>query len=106
MKTTRTQNLLAAVLISAGAFTTTVSRAADSLPSWNDGKAKQSIIAFVGKVTKEGTPDFVPVAEREWAYDRKSPIGTLDKALDEAQKRGWTVVSMKNDWKRIFAFEQ
>ena len=44
-------------------------------------------------------------AEREWAYDRKSSIGRLDKALDEAQARGWTVVSMKDDWKRIFPFE-
>jgi hypothetical protein len=34
------------------------------LPSWNDGKAKQSIIAFVQKVTKPGSPDFVPVPER------------------------------------------
>lgn len=41
-------------------------------------------------------------AEREWAYDRKSPIGRLDKALDEAQRRAWTVVSMKADWKLIF----
>jgi len=45
-------------------------------------------------------------AEREWAYDRKSSIGRLDKGLDEAQKYGWTVVDMKNDWKRIFAFEE
>ncbi len=44
-------------------------------------------------------------AAREWAYDRKSAIGRLDKALDEAQAKGWTVVDMKNDWKRIFAFE-
>jgi hypothetical protein len=43
-------------------------------------------------------------AEREWAYDRTSSIGRLDKALDEAQARGWTVVSMKDDWKRIFPF--
>jgi hypothetical protein len=43
-------------------------------------------------------------AEREWAYDRQSPIGRLDKALDEAQKRGWTVVDMKKDWKRVFPF--
>ena len=35
---------------------------------------------------------------REWAYDRKSPIGALDKALDEAGKRAWTVVDMKTDW--------
>jgi hypothetical protein len=41
-------------------------------------------------------------AEREWAYDRTSPIGRLDKALDEAQAKGWTVVDMKNDWKLIY----
>jgi phosphoglycolate phosphatase-like HAD superfamily hydrolase len=45
-------------------------------------------------------------AEREWAYDRKSYVGRLDKALDEANAKGWTVVSMKTDWKRIFPFEQ
>ena len=45
-------------------------------------------------------------AEREWAYDRKSYVGRLDKALDEANSRGWTVVSMKTDWKKIFPFEQ
>jgi hypothetical protein len=41
-------------------------------------------------------------AKREWDYDRKSPIGQLDKALDEAKEKGWTVVSMKDDWKTIF----
>ena len=44
-------------------------------------------------------------AEREWAYDRKSSIGKLDKAWDEAVDKGWTVVSMKDDWKRVFPFE-
>ena len=43
-------------------------------------------------------------AEREWAYDRKSSVGKLDKALDVAQVEGWTVVDMKNDWKKIFPF--
>ena len=42
--------------------------------------------------------------EREWAYDRKSHIGKLDKALDEANAKGWTVASMKTDWKTIFPF--
>jgi hypothetical protein len=41
-------------------------------------------------------------AKREWAYDRQSKIGNLDKALDEATAKGWTVVDMKNDWKQIF----
>ena len=44
-------------------------------------------------------------AEREYAYDRQSPVGHLDKALDEAKKRGWTVVDMKHDFRRIFPFE-
>lgn len=41
-------------------------------------------------------------ADREWAYDRESHIGRLDKALDEASGRGWVVVSMKDDWLTIF----
>jgi hypothetical protein len=41
-------------------------------------------------------------AEREWAYDRQSSIGRLDKGLDEATARGWTVVDMKRDWKVVF----
>jgi phosphoglycolate phosphatase-like HAD superfamily hydrolase len=46
-------------------------------------------------------------AGREWAYGAKSKIGTFSDALmAEAKKQGWVVISMKNDWKRIFAFEQ
>jgi phosphoglycolate phosphatase-like HAD superfamily hydrolase len=41
-------------------------------------------------------------AAREWAYDRKSHVGSLDKGLDEARAKGWTVVDMKNDWKVIY----
>ena len=41
-------------------------------------------------------------AEREWAYDRTSPVGQLDKGLDEASDRGWTVVDMKEDWKNVY----
>jgi len=41
-------------------------------------------------------------AEREFAYDRESPVGKLSKGLDEAPRRGWSVVDMKNDWKTIF----
>jgi hypothetical protein len=44
-------------------------------------------------------------AEREYAYDRKDALARLDKGLDEAAAKGWTVVSMKNDWKQIFPFE-
>jgi len=44
-------------------------------------------------------------AEREYAYDRDTHFGRLDKALDAAASNKWTVVDMKKDWKRIFAFE-
>ena len=44
-------------------------------------------------------------AEREHAYDRDTSFGRLDKALDAAALNKWTVVDMKNDWKRIFAFQ-
>ena len=40
--------------------------------------------------------------EREYAYDRKSHVGTLDKVLDMATENGWIVVDMKNDWKAVF----
>jgi phosphoserine phosphatase len=56
------------------AFAVIASQAADPLPSWNDGKARQSIIEFVEKVTKPGSPDFVPVPERIATFDND---GTL-----------------------------
>ena len=45
-------------------------------------------------------------AEREYAYDRASNVGRLDRGLDEAPKRGWTLVDMKKDWKVVFPFER
>jgi len=45
-------------------------------------------------------------AEREWAYDRKSSVGHLDKALDAATENGWTVVDMKRDWAIIYPFQK
>jgi phosphoglycolate phosphatase-like HAD superfamily hydrolase len=68
------QNLLATALVSVLAFTAAISHAADPLPSWNNGKAKQSIVEFVEKVTKPGSPDFVPAAERIATFDND---GTL-----------------------------
>lgn len=41
-------------------------------------------------------------ADREWAYDRSSHIGKLNKGLNEAASKGWTVVSMKDDWRTIY----
>ena len=45
-------------------------------------------------------------AGREWAYDRDSHIGRLDKALDEARQRGWTIMDMKRDWRVIYPFQK
>jgi phosphoglycolate phosphatase-like HAD superfamily hydrolase len=44
--------------------------------------------------------------DREWAYDRKSHIGGLDRGLDEADARGWVVIDMKNDWRTVFPGNQ
>ena len=41
-------------------------------------------------------------ADREYAYDRDSKVGTLSAALDEGVRKGWTIVSMRNDWKQVF----
>src|SRR6185312_14632829 len=59
---------------------------------WTAGSAGLSLMGLVHHTD----------AEREWAYDRKSSVGKLDKALDEAKQRGWTVVNMKDDWKTVF----
>jgi len=69
MRIARPQNISAAVLVGAVVFTAMIARAADPLPSWNEGKAKQSIIAFVAKVTQKGSSDFVPVSERIATFD-------------------------------------
>lgn len=55
-------------------------------------------LSFIGMV--HHTDD-----EREWAYDRESLVGKLDKALNEANENGWTVVDMKRDWRRVYAWE-
>jgi hypothetical protein len=74
MKATPAQRLFAAALVALLTFTMIVASAADPLPSWNDGKSKQAVTDFVAKVTKEGSPDFVPPAERIATFDND---GTL-----------------------------
>jgi phosphoglycolate phosphatase-like HAD superfamily hydrolase len=75
MKTkTRFAAALACALIFGLTFTNAGGRAADALPSWNDGAAKQAIIAFVQSVTSEGRSTFVPVADRVAVFDND---GTL-----------------------------
>ena len=74
MKTLRIPSFLAAMLACVLAFIAASPLATDPLPSWNDAAAKQAITAFVEKVTKAGSPDFVPVAERIATFDND---GTL-----------------------------
>jgi phosphoserine phosphatase len=74
MKATRLQILLAVALIGAAAFTTTIVRAADPLPSWNNGTAKKAIVEFVKVTTTKGGLKFVPPAERIAVFDND---GTL-----------------------------
>ncbi|HTQ96845.1 MAG TPA: HAD family hydrolase [Candidatus Acidoferrum sp.] len=68
MKSFLTKILTTLLLFPIAAFAT------DPLPSWNDGPAKQSIVTFVEKVTKPGSPDFVPIPERIATFDND---GTL-----------------------------
>ena len=74
MKTIRRRHLLAAALVGALACITTTARAADPLPSWNDGPAKQAIVDFVRATTDRSSPKFVPPAERIATFDQD---GTL-----------------------------
>jgi phosphoglycolate phosphatase-like HAD superfamily hydrolase len=74
LKTTPTQNLVTIAFACMVVFMTTNAQAADPLPSWNEGAVKQSIVEFVDKVTKEGSPDFVPPEERIATFDND---GTL-----------------------------
>ena len=74
MKTTGRLNLLAAALVGALAFITGISHAADPLPSWNDGPAKQAIVEFVQATTTQGSAKFVPPAARIATFDQD---GTL-----------------------------
>jgi phosphoglycolate phosphatase-like HAD superfamily hydrolase len=44
-------------------------------------------------------------AQREWAYDRESPVGRLDRALDEAREKGWTLVDMAREWRVVYPWQ-
>ena len=74
MKTKLSPNLLAGAFLGVVAFTAPIVHAADPLPSWNNTAPKQAIIAFVKKVTKQGSAAFVPVPERIATFDND---GTL-----------------------------
>jgi phosphoglycolate phosphatase-like HAD superfamily hydrolase len=62
---------------------------------WTSGGSGARLLALVHHTDRE----------REWSYDRASHIGKLDKALDEANAKGWTVIDMARDWSRVYRFE-
>ena len=68
--------VLAATLLVAGTLAWSAHAQTDPLPSWNDGAAKQSIMDFVARVTREGGPDFVPVPERIATFDNDGTLWT------------------------------
>jgi phosphoglycolate phosphatase-like HAD superfamily hydrolase len=109
MKTTKKQNLFAAAFVCAVAFTTPAARAADPLPSWNDGQAKQSIIEFVAKVTKPGSPDFVPVPERIATFDNDGTLWAeqpLYVQLQFALDRVKALAPQHPEWKTKQPFQK
>ncbi|MDN5939666.1 MAG: hypothetical protein L0H83_13530, partial [Salinisphaera sp.] len=73
----------------------------------SDGDLQMLQYTTIPRSSKDTTPRFGIIihhtdAVREWAYDRESPVGRLDEALDQAKQRGWHVVDMKEDWKQIY----
>jgi phosphoserine phosphatase len=114
MKLHRIQHFLAAL------FLTTAARAQDPLPSWNDTAPKKAIVEFVGKITKEGSADFVPPAERIATFDNDGTLWSeqpmyfqafyvFDKIKEMApQHPEWTVTEpfasiLKGDMKTALA---
>jgi phosphoserine phosphatase len=71
----------------------------------SDGDFEMLEYVTTGKGPRLGIYIHHDDAEREYAYDRGAHFGALERGLDEATARGWIVVSMKNDWVRIFAHE-
>jgi phosphoserine phosphatase len=71
----------------------------------SDGDYEMLRYATAGEGPRFGLIVHHTDAEREYAYDYPSRVGQLKRALDEAPKRGWVVVDMKDDWKTIFPAE-
>ncbi|WP_254511463.1 HAD family hydrolase [Anatilimnocola floriformis] len=89
MNTGRISLLVATAIVVVATAANSPAHAADPLPSWNDGPTKQAMVAFVEKVTKEGSPGFVPVAERIATFDNdgtlwcEHPVVQLVFAIDQ-----------------------
>jgi hypothetical protein len=84
-----------------GVFGRTASAMGDALPSWNDGPAKKASLASA-KETTELSETYGPAGGLPETH-----VGTFtDELMAEAKQIGWVVISMKDDWKRIFAFDK
>ncbi len=84
------------------AYAAPVSRAQDLLPSWNDGAAKKAIVDFVAKVTKSGSSDFVPLAERIATFDNDGTLWVEQPAYFQflfALDRVKTLAPQHPEWK-------
>jgi hypothetical protein len=68
----------------------------------SDGDMQMIEYTMAGKGRRMGLFVHHTDGAREHAYDRKSHVGTLDKALDQADAKGWIIVDMKKDWKIVF----
>jgi len=73
----------------------------------SDGDLQMLEYTTIARSAEDTSPRFALIvhhtdAEREWAYDRESHIGQLDKGIEEAKQRNWTLVDMKADWKTIY----
>src|SRR5262245_4867737 len=83
-------------------------RAADPLPSWNEGAAKKAVIDFVTKVTKEGSPDFVPAAERIAVFDNDGTLWTEQPVYNQlafAADRVKALAGKHPEWKEKEPFK-
>lgn len=72
-------------------------RDAESLVSWQEGRARPAIVEFAEGMTRGGSPDFVASGER---------IATSGDGIDRAFERAWIVVDMKRDQEVVFPFQQ
>jgi hypothetical protein len=94
------KNLFIKTLLLLLIFTNAAS-AADPLPSWNDTAPKKAIIAFVEQVTREGTADFVPVAERIATFDNDGTLWSEKPTYFQLLTIFWQVMRVSIPLKRV-----
>ncbi len=97
-----TNSVLSVIVLLAVCISSAIGQTADALPSWNDGPAKQAILDFVAKVTQEGSPDFVPPAERIATFDNDGTLWCeqpMNVQMVIALDRVKTIAAEHPEWK-------